>query len=478
MINRFFDKLGENSNKEFLLKEENTYTYGHLLEAVEDVRCYLKKVGVVPGDYIPILIENFPEYLVALLAVFAVGACAAPIAIDMTDSEIKEVIRNVKPRTILTTVDYAHRVKDFLVKIIEFNWKKKLVNAEHQVTTDSMDISGNGRALLLFSSGTNSKPKGVIRSYKAVLTQMLVLSRTFSFKANDVVLCTARPQHSYGLENVLAALYGGATICFLNAFDYNKIKERLKDEGCTVFVGVPFIYDILTKASKTQKFNTRLRLALSAGAPLSEETNIYFEKIFGIPVTQIYGSSEAPSSTANLAVGSNKKYVSVGKPFPGVEIKILDEAQQVLPPNSIGELWVKSPFTSECYYHQPNLTKRHFVNGWVRTGDLGYLTEEGLLYLQGKIKNMINVAGNKVNPVEVEMIVSRFQGVKEVIVSGVPDAVYGEKVKATVVCAEGTSPKDVELLKFCQGKLADYKVPRIIEYVSSLNRTATGKLKR
>ena len=465
----------------FLLKEEVTFSYEELRKAVENAGIRLKEVGVLKGQYVPILIEASSEYLTALLAIFTLGACAVPLDIGMTEDEIHDVMISLDTHLVVTAPDYSAKAGRVAEVIVELDWRTLLSKVENPLKTKikSADvINPDSKALVLFSSGSNGKPKGVVRSYRAVWNQMEALSQAFLLKPGDLILCTARPQHSYGLENVLAALYGGAAICFRDVVEYNMIKESLADSRFTVFAGVPIIYEILAKIRKSSVDNSRLRLALSAGAPLSEEVNREFEKTYRIPVTQVYGSSEAPSSTANLEVASNKEYLSVGKPIQGVEIRIMNEAGESLPVDTIGELWVKSPFASDYYLDQPELTKKHFVGGWFRTGDLGYLSEDGMLFLRGKMKSMINVAGNKVNPEEIEALLCTYPGVEEVMVSGIPDKVYGEMVRAVIVPEKGRTIDEAELLKFCQGKIADFKIPRIIDYSSSLQRTATGKLKR
>ncbi|HEX2925159.1 MAG TPA: class I adenylate-forming enzyme family protein [Ruminiclostridium sp.] len=480
MIN-FLKQLEGFGQNPFFLKGEDIFSYEELRKAVENASIRLKKAGVLRGQYVPILMEASLEYLTALLAVFTVGACAVPLDIvSMTENEICDVVKSLEAHLVITAPDYSMKAGRAAEDIVKLDWRSLSEEAsQNKINIQSMDdLPPDSEALILFSSGSNGRPKGVVRSYRAVSAQIKALSKAYSIGTEDLMLCTARPQHSYGLENVLAALYGGAAICFQNASEYNLIREKLADSGVTVFAGVPIIYEILAKIRKRPVENSRLRLALSAGAPLSEEINRDFEKTYKIPVTQVYGSSEAPSCTANLKVASNREYLSVGQPIPGVEIKILNEGGEELPADTVGELWVKSPFASHCYLNQPELTKTHFAGKWYRTGDLGYRSEDGLLFLCGKIKSMINVAGNKVNPEEVEALLSTYPGVKDVLVSGIPDKVYGEMVKAVVVAEEGVVITEVELLKFCQGKVADFKVPRVIEYSTCLERTATGKLKR
>lgn len=480
-LKQLFLRLEKFQYHEFLFGEGESFLYFDLLKAVIKTANILKKLGVTQGEHITIFVEASANYLVALLSVFAVGACAVPLDTNMTNDEVREIIDNVKSRVLLTNKKSKADFENCVNNIIGLDW-----NILFKTDFDPIKINNefftkvepHREALVIFSSGSSGKPKGVVRSYKSVITQMEILSKSFSLQAGERMLCTARPQHSYGLENVMAALYSGVSICFNDAINYNNIRKLLEDTHCTILVGVPFMYDLLVKMRGNQNINHKLRLALSAGAPLLKETNQAFEKLFHIPVTQIYGSSETPSSTANLNIGEHKKYTSVGQPFAGVKIKVVDETGDMVPHNTVGEILIKSDFASDYYFNEPELTKKHYIDGWFCTGDLGYWSEDNLLYLQGKIKCMINVAGNKVNPEDVEKVLMAFPGVKEVMVTGIPNHVYGEIVKAVIVTEGDVSIDETALLKHCQGKIADFKIPRIIEYSSALLRTTTGKIKR
>lgn len=482
-MNCFFTRIEEFQNNAFLIKGEESFSYGALWRAVVNASVLIKKVGVGPGERILLFFEASKEYMIALLAVFAVGACAIPLDIKMTRDEIQSIIESIGGRVLLTTSTHREGVEAFGKELLELDWEKLSLENEGEISSCVRpfipEILGLDReALILFSSGSSGKPKGVVRSRRAVLMQMETLSRLFSCKVGDLMVCAARPQYSYGLENVLAALYGGVTICFLEVFDYNRAREMLEDPRCTIFVGVPFMYEVLVKVKRQRKNEHRLRLVLSAGSPLGEETSRAFSELFHIPITQVYGSSETPSSAINLQIRVNRQYTSVGQSLPGVKIQIVDETGEASLPGHVGEIWIKSLFAAEYYLDQPELTKEHFENGWFRTGDFGYWSVEGLLFIQGRRKSMINVAGNKVNPEEVETVLRQFPGVKEVMVAGIPDLVYGEMIKAILVTEGGMLVDEVALLQYCRRKLTHYKIPRIIEYALSLPRTAMGKLRR
>ncbi|MCP4152840.1 MAG: long-chain fatty acid--CoA ligase, partial [bacterium] len=227
------------------------------------------------------------------------------------------------------------------------------------------------------------------------------------------------------------------------------------------------LYKFLCQIRKTPLEQSSLRLALSAGEALPGELNHQFEKIFGTPVSQIYGATEIPSSTVNARIKENRNFLSVGEALPGVDIKIAGN-----PPNQpgSGEIYIKSLFGARKYFKEPDQTANAFDQGWFNTGDLGTLDKNKHLSIQGRKKNILNISGNKVSPEEVEEVLLAMPGVRDVAVFGRMEKNHGEIVAAKLVPEAGDTLKEYDILRYLKTRIAPYKIPKKITFCDEITR--------
>ena len=336
----------------------------------------------------------------------------------------------------------------------------------------------NEIAIVQYTSGTTGIPKCTARSHRNLACEARNFNLTTGVAADDRVMCTVPLYHAHGFANAfLAALYAGATLVLLEEFNRAAVVELLARERITIFPAVPLIFDLLARRVMGQsRPGNSLRLVFSAGAPLSSAVAREFREAFGVYVRQLYGTTEVGSAAINLDLNLQATLDSVGLPMRNVRIEILREDGSIAASGEEGEVAIQSPNAPEGYYRQPELSEQKFRHGYFWPGDVGRKDERGYLYIQGRAAWLVSSAGRKVDPLEVEAVIAAFPKVQEVVVVGVPGYLGEHVVKAVVVARE--TCQEQEIVDFCRDRLADFKIPRLVEFVSEIPRSAIGKVLR
>jgi long-chain acyl-CoA synthetase len=275
----------------------------------------------------------------------------------------------------------------------------------------------------------------------------------------------------------VAAIYAGATLVLMQEFNRAEATSLLAREHITVLPAVPLMFDLLSRSAMGQpRLANSLRLAFSAGAALPSAVARAFGEAFGVYVRQLYGTTEVGSAAMNLDLDPLSALDSVGIPMKNVRIEILCEDGSPAPSGEVGEVAIQSPAMPEGYLRQPELTQQRFKQGYFWPGDYGRKDARGYLYIEGRAEWIVASSGRKVDPREVEAVIATFPKVREVVVLGVPGYLGEQAVKAVVVPRESCNQRDI--VDFCRDRLSDFKIPRIVEFVSELPRSASGKILR
>jgi len=295
-----------------------------------------------------------------------------------------------------------------------------------------------------------------------------------------VVLICLPLFHVFGLESqVNCCLRFAATMSLLPRFDPVRVFEVIQRDRVTIFEGVQTMYADLVNHPDVGRFDLRsLRVGISGGASLPADVLDRFERKFGIAILEGYGMTETASTITQNSSAADRKIYSVGKPIWGVDVAVWDDQHRPLPPGAghVGEIVVRGVNTMRGYHNRPQATAESFRDGWFLTGDLGYLDEDGFLFLVDRKKDLINRGGEKVYPREVEDVLHAHAAVAAAAVVGVPDERLGEEVKAYVALKAGTAATEEELVAFTKDRMAPHKYPRSIELRPSLPKLATGKI--
>ena len=469
------------SERVAVVEGEKRIAYGTLFSMVEDLSSFLVSRGVVHGDRVAVLLPNSLEFITGFFGVVNIGAIAVPLNTAYKEEELKYHISNCSPRIILTeeglrpVAETSANQTGASIAVIRGNTKDSSFFNNKVSSEINYGLLPDDEAIYLYSTGSTGKPKCVARTHLNLIALAENHTQTVGWTSDDKILFVVPLSHTYALGNFISGIKVGASLYVLSSFNRNKVIDLIEGEAITIFPAVPFMLDVLagTFLPNPRDFSS-LKMVISAGSPLLKDVFYRFHEKFGIYPRQLYGSTETGVIAMNLSENIERDFDSVGQPVKNVEVKILREDGMVVRTGEEGEIIVKSSSMTSGYRSLPEDTMSVFRNGYYHTGDLGTIDNEGYIRIIGRKKTFINISGNKVNPREVENQISRHSKVKEVVVLGVSDSKGNEVVKAVIVPESGLTVK--EIYEFCKGKIADFKIPRKIEFRESIPKGPTGKV--
>lgn len=485
-------------HRKCLIFGKERLTYGELNERVKRVANGLLKLGVRGGENVGILLGNCPEYVISYFGVLKAGATAVTLNNMLKTEELRFIVEDCKASAIITSsqfIDAARQLRlrvDSLKDIITVggDWPdtlsfSRLLTEQPVRPADTTRAEPDQVASILYTSGTTGHPKGAMLTHNNLISNVVSAIGTINATHKDNFLCLLPMFHSFTLTVcVLIPIYVGARITIMESVrPFGRVIKSIIRHRATIFVGVPPIYNVLASApvprilvSRALKWVNPLRLCISGAAPLPVEVLKKFEKKFRIPLLEGYGLSEtSPVVSINPLKGAHKPG-SIGPPIPGVKVKVVDANDKEVPVGEVGELLVNGPNVMKGYLNLPEATKETIKDGWLYTGDMARIDEDGYIYIADRKKDMLIVRGLNVYPREVEEILYHHPSVAEAAVVGVPDESKGEVPKAYLALKEGARATEVEILHFLRERLANYKVPRHVEFRPSLPKTPTGKI--
>ncbi len=477
----FLSTVEKHPGRIAVIEGDRKITYGTLDSMVRSLSSFLSSRGTQYGDRVAILLHNSIEFIISFFSISRLGAIAVPINPGYKENEIefyashsqvKILITEDRLRSVAEKAMAATGASVVVIKGEKTDWSFSEVNFENHIKTS---IRPSDEAIYLYSTGSTGRPKRVSRTHLNLIALANNHTQTTGWTEADRILFTVPLSHTYGFGNFISAVKVGASMYVLGEFNRNRVIDIIEGESITVFPAVPFMLNVIAETflPNSRDFSS-LRLVISAGAPLSKETFYKFHERFSIYPRQFYGSTETGVISINL--GDEKRFDSVGLPVKNVEVRIFRDDGTEANTNEVGEIAVKSPSMTTGYYGLPEETERSFRDGYYFTGDLGRIDEEGYIYIVGRKKLIINVAGNKVDPIEIENLLLRHPKIKDVAILGVKDKYGNESVKAVIVAREDMDIKEVH--NYCKGRISDFKIPRIIEFRDEIPKSPTGKILR
>jgi long-chain acyl-CoA synthetase len=468
-------------------------TYAELAERVQRLAGGLASRGLGPGDPIALIAPNGPAFVATFFAVAALGAVVVPLSPQFEEAEIDFYFRECGVRAAIADPKRANTASriaarlDRPIDVISTGRASRrtvslgsLFEAEQ---LDRRDVSPNEDFVFHYSSGSTGRPKRSPRTHRQLQAEVESLLGAIELQPEDKILCTIPLVHSYGMGCcLLSAVRSGATLLLDEAqplvLRRMRILKLLENEQVTVFPAVPYVLRLLTETSVPANLE-RLRLCLSAAAALPRSTFDAFLDKFGVPIRQLYGCTETGVITVNTDDDPDATAASVGRPIEGVELRIVDENGEPSPPGHIGAIGISSPAMTRGYPGLDDQNRIAFRDGFFMTGDRGRIDEDGRLFITGRTKLLIDVRGEKVDPIEVEDVLATHPKVREVVVVGVTSAIAGEeRVKAVIVPEPETPCDERELVRFCRERLARYKVPELVEFRDEIPKSTAGKILR
>ena len=408
----------------------------------------------MPGDRVCLCLPSAPVWVAALLAARRLELTAVSVGDRARPAELASLVSRFDMGLILSQKDGGIEVE----------------SRPATLRSDSGRANSDA-ALIHLTSGSSGMSKGVLRTEPDLAEEGRNVAAALQLTSDDVLLCATPVFHSFASGLLMACLQSGSTCLLMDHLAPATLLALAARHRATIIAGVPYVFQTLTALSSAQPVPS-LRLGISGGAHLQAKTAASFERGFGAPLIQEYGLSEAGIVTLNLGGPAS----SVGTPIPNVDLRIVDPGDPTrgLPSGEVGEVVVKRQSPPSGYLDHPEETAATFTSQGIRSADLGWLDSEGRLTLTGRIKSMINVAGAKVAPGEVEEALLAHPSVSEAIAFSIPDPTLGETVGAVVIAAE-RSVSEQALRDHCRSLLSAYKVPALIQFEPNLPRTASGK---
>ena len=480
--NLLFENLKDNRDKTALVQGKKSVTYGQLCSLVGAFSKFLSQEGVEKGDVVSVYLPNSIEFAASFFSISALGAICVPINHKYKCSEIESYIEQSDSKYIITLSKYlgeTAKIKRDINKIVLDGEKPRWSAAENlespQSITTEIDYTDN--AIYLFSTGSTGIPKCVARHHANLSALADNHTSTVGWDNNDKILFVIPISHTYAFGNFISAVKCGATIYLLEDFNRKEVLELLIKEKITVFPAVPFMLEILSRYKPAQGGNfSSLKHVISAGSPLSEKIADDFFRMYGVYPRQLYGSSETGVISINMADDVKPKNQSVGRPVRNVEVKILDDSGKECVRNEMGEIVVSSPSMTNRYENLEDESSEVFKNGYYYTGDIGYIDDEGFIFIKGRKKLFINISGQKVDPQEVENLLLTCEKISDVAVVGKQAESGNEYIAAFIVLNKDMDKSEV--INYCKGKIADIKIPSSINIVNEIPRSPTGKVLR
>ena len=463
-------------------------TYQQLRDQVTAMADALASLGIQKGDRVAKYCTNGLPVIVSFLAASIAGT-AAPLNPGYREDEVNFYLEDTNAKVLLVLPEGGDAAKKAAAA--------RGVPVYTMVTDDKGFVRIEGAptgkkatppkpediALVLHTSGSTGRPKRVPITHFNITASTKNIVATYDLSPKDVSLCVMPLFHVHGLvASTLSTLLSGGTVVVPNKFNALSFWRTVRDTGATWYSAVPTIHNLLLGRAGDQRPEgaEQLRFIRSCSASLPAEMMAQMEKVFGAPVLEAYGMTEASHQmSSNPQPPSARKPGSVGK-ATGIKIGIMDDAGNLLAPDTRGEVVIQGPNVVAGYENNPEANAKSFTSGWFRTGDQGFLDTEGYLTLTGRIKELINRGGEKIGPREIDEVLLSHPAVAEAVCFGVPHPAWGEEVEAALVLKEEfkDSVKDSEIMAFCKERLAEFKRPKKLHITTAIPRTATGKIQR
>lgn len=481
------EKTGEHDSLYF---EDRWYTNKQMLDRSAQIAAGFCGLGVKRGDRVAVVLANTPQVLNTFAACFMIGAWCMPVMFTLTGEEMGFLFEDAGPVVVVTQKFFLDKVQEgrartSSVKSIvtidpepvegaEFmpDWFRELPADYPLVSCEPEDV-----CLIMYTSGTTGRPKGVMLTHDNMLFTGVSSSKARNIHPGDIFVSCLPLNHSYGIITWISSVYFGIKNVLMPRFDEEELFRYIQDFKCSAVSLVPTMLVRLLNHPAADKYDlTSLRRWGCASAPLALETLKQFEKKFPGKVIEAYGLTEASPTVTVCRMDEPYKDNSVGTAIEGVEVSIQDDGGKVLALGERGEICSKGRNTMKGYYNRAQATADAIRGDWLHTGDVGYMDEDGHLYITDRIKDLIIRGGENIFPNDIEEVLAKHPGVMEAAVIGMPDPDLGEEVMAVIVPRPGTGPTADDIIEFCSGHLGKFQMPKRVEFADTLPKNPIGKI--
>ncbi len=468
-------------------------TYGELDELSDRLAAGLEASGLRPGEAVALQLPNIPQFLVAYFGILKAGGVVVPLNVMFKAPEMAFHLGDSAARMLITWegvlgeaakgAEHAGLAEIYAVGHAEgvdavMPFERLLATPADGHRLARRDPADT--AVIVYTSGTTGRPKGAELTHMQLYMNADIPGRLFDVQPDDVVITVLPLVHVVGLSSIMNVVVRfGCTMSLVPRFDPAAVLTAIQRDRATIFEGVPTMFIGLLSHPDLDSYDvSSLRVAISGGASIPAPVLDTFERRFGLVILEGYGLSETASTTTfNRSIGERRVY-SVGKAIWGTETQVWDDEGRKLPPgkDNVGEVVTRGLHVMKGYLHNPEATAAAFTGDWLHTGDLGYIDEDGFLFIVGRKKELIIRGGYNVYPSEIEDVLHANPAIAEAAVVGVPDERVGEEVMAVVTLRPGMSITAPEVIAYCKDRMAAYKYPRRVEFRDELPKNSLGKI--
>ena len=489
-VNNYPDRIA-------IISEEKRLSYNIFNHRVNQLAQSMRQYGLKKGDRVALMFFNTHHFTEVYFATIKMGALITPVNFRFVGEEIEYIVNNSEAsffffdkefkETVGSIQQRLNTVKNFIgvdVKKADFAHNYETFLSLGGPDEPEMDIAENDPCQIMYTSGTTGKPKGAVITHGNVIWNLINTIIGREDHPGEISLIIGPLYHTAGLNNhfTIQIALGGTSI-LVKKFEPEIVLRYIEKEKVNVISGSPAMYNLLLQYPKLDHFDTCSITKCTAGsAILPKEIKERLLKVFpnANGIYDVYGCTEAsPTITILNGEDSLRKHGSIGPPVPFLQARIVDEDGRPLPSSQVGELVCRGPNVMQGYYKNEEATRGTIKDGWLYTGDLATVDEEGHFYIVDRKKDMIVSGGENIYPREIEEVLFRHPGIADVAVIGIPDPTWGETVKAFIVQKEGKMIDEQGVIDFCKSHLASYKKPKAVEFISSIPKNPSGKpLKR
>ncbi len=452
-------------------------------------------LGVKPGDRVTLYSGNCWEWVVSYYGALKTGAVINPINVMLTPGEVEFVANDCGATIVIASHEKALSIQGVKEKsdvrelisfgdevlpegILSFNDLLAVGDDNFEI----VDVDVDSLSTIGYTSGTTGHPKGACLSHRNILLNVAMTALMHQRSDRDTVVTALPCPHVYGNVVMSGAIQNGMTLVLHPAFEEATILQSIQDHKATMFEGVPTMYMFMLNHPELESYDlSSLRCCTVGGQTMPKPKMEQVEARFGCPLIELWGMTELGGLGTTFASNGPVKHGSIGVALPYIEARIADteDAARTLPPGEVGELMIKGGIVMQGYYGNEQATRDTIEpDGWLHTGDVASMDEDGCVFIVDRKKDMILTAGFNVYPAEIERVVAGHPDVALVAVGSIPDEEKGELAKAYIVPMTGSTPNAEDIVSYCREHLAAYKVPRVVQFVDDLPKTSTGKVMR
>jgi long-chain acyl-CoA synthetase len=464
--------------------DDQVMTYETLNEGAARVAGLLRQRGVGPGDRVGIMLPNVPDFVILYYGILRAGGVVVPMNVLLKGREVRFYLADSQAKQLFVWHEFADagqagsaEAGADVITVAPGEFERLLAAAPVDIADAPRDPSDT--AVIIYTSGTTGTPKGAELTHDNLLENCLRgVTELIDQREHDVGLGALPLFHSYGQTSCMnGAIRAGGCLTLMQRFEPGKALEIIERDGVTILDGVPTIFHALLNHPDRERYDvSSVRVCCSGGAAMPVEVMCAFERAFGCVILEGYGLSESTAVASFNHIDREHKPGSIGTPIRGVDMKVVDDHDNDLPPGEVGEIVMRGNNVMKGYYNRPEATAEAMKGGWLHTGDLARVDEDGYFFIVDRKKDMIIRGGYNVYPREIEEVLYEHPAVLEAAVIGVPDTRYGEEVAASIVLRPAAHASTDEIRDFVKDRVAAYKYPRHIWFADVLPKGATGKV--